>query len=176
MDNGIVSVRYAKALLKYATAEHEDQQVYNEMKTLAEAFTAYPQLHTAIQNPTLKAEQVKELLIAAANSTSKSVARFIDLLIENKRLKLSQFIATSYQTLYREENHLVSGKLTVASTPSDAVVERMQQMVAKRTDAKVDFEVKVDPAIIGGFVLEYDTYRMDASVRGRLANVKRTLL
>ena len=39
----------------------------------------------------------------------------------------------------------------------------------------LEFETQVDPDIIGGFVLEYDTYRMDASVKSRLNDILQTL-
>ena len=44
----------------------------------------------------------------------------------------------------------------------------MQQMVESRTQGVVEFNTEVAPEIIGGFILEYDTYRMDASVRTKL--------
>jgi len=39
----------------------------------------------------------------------------------------------------------------------------------------VEFETQVNPDIIGGFVLEYDTFRMDASVKSRLNAILQTL-
>ena len=33
------------------------------------------------------------------------------------------------------------------------------------------FETETNPDIIGGFVLEYDTYRLDASVQSQLRRV-----
>jgi F-type H+-transporting ATPase subunit delta len=47
----------------------------------------------------------------------------------------------------------------------------MKQMVESRTQGTVEFNTEVDPSIIGGFILEYDTYRMDASVKTRLNNI-----
>jgi F-type H+-transporting ATPase subunit delta len=39
----------------------------------------------------------------------------------------------------------------------------------------VEFATEVNPDIIGGFILEYDTYRMDASVKAQLNNILSTL-
>jgi len=44
-------------------------------------------------------------------------------------------------------------------------------MVESATNGAVEFETEVNPDIIGGFVLEYDTYRMDASVKTKLATI-----
>ena len=51
----------------------------------------------------------------------------------------------------------------------------MRHMVESRTKGIVEFETEVDPEIIGGFVLEYDTYRMDASVKSKLNSILNTL-
>ncbi|MBR5928383.1 MAG: F0F1 ATP synthase subunit delta, partial [Prevotella sp.] len=40
-----------------------------------------------------------------------------------------------------------------------------------KTNGTVEFESEVDPDIIGGFILEYDTYRMDASVKTKLNSI-----
>ena len=44
-------------------------------------------------------------------------------------------------------------------------------MVEAKTQGTVEFTTEVDPTIIGGFILEYDTYRMDASVKSKLNNI-----
>ena len=47
----------------------------------------------------------------------------------------------------------------------------MQQMVEERTKGTVEFETEVKPEILGGFILEYDTYRLDASVQRNLRTI-----
>jgi F-type H+-transporting ATPase subunit delta len=44
-------------------------------------------------------------------------------------------------------------------------------MVESKTNGTVEFETEVDPDIIGGFILEYDTFRMDASVKSKLNTI-----
>ena len=44
-------------------------------------------------------------------------------------------------------------------------------MVESKTNGTVEFETEVNPDIIGGFILEYDTYRMDASVKAKLNTI-----
>ena len=175
MDNGIIAVRYAKALLKFSKENKEETAVYDEMKQLSGALLRVEGLHNTLLNPTFSTVQLRELLVAAGGATSKSYVRFMDLLIENKRVDLVDRISVAYQTLYREEKHLTTGRLTMASQPTKTVEDRMRTLLAQRTDHSVDFEVNVDPEIQGGFILEYDCYRMDASVKGQLRELHRAL-
>ena len=80
-------------------------------------------------------------------------------------------MANSYITFYREQKNIICGKLTTAAAVSEATEQKMKQMVESRTQGTVEFNTEVDPSIIGGFILEYDTYRMDASVKTRLNNI-----
>ena len=47
----------------------------------------------------------------------------------------------------------------------------MRQKVESRTQGTVEFQTEINPDIIGGFILEYDTYRMDASIQNQLRNI-----
>ena len=51
----------------------------------------------------------------------------------------------------------------------------MRRMVESKTNGTVEFETEVNPDIIGGFILEYDTFRMDASVKSKLNSILQTL-
>jgi len=82
-----------------------------------------------------------------------------------------QFMAASYITLYRQQKNITRGKLITATAVSPETEQKMKQMVESRTQGTVEFQTEVNPEIIGGFILEYDTYRMDASVQTKLRNI-----
>jgi F-type H+-transporting ATPase subunit delta len=48
-------------------------------------------------------------------------------------------------------------------------------MVENLTNSNVEFHSEIDSELIGGFILEYDTYRMDASVKSQLRNILKQL-
>jgi F-type H+-transporting ATPase subunit delta len=88
---------------------------------------------------------------------------------------MAQFIANSYITLYRQQKNITRGKLTTAVPVSQDVQKKMLQMVEGRTKGNVEFITEVNPDILGGFVLEYDTYRLDTSVKTQLNNIQKKL-
>ena len=53
MDIGVISVRYARALLKSATDAKAEDAVYTEMQQLIKSYAEVPQLRPAIDNPML---------------------------------------------------------------------------------------------------------------------------
>ncbi len=176
MDIGVISVRYARALLKSATDAKTEDAVYTEMQQLARSYAEVSQLRSAIDNPMLsKAEKEKLLLTAVGKAPSPLVKAFIGLVLKEDRESVMQFIANSYVTLYRQQKNVIRGRLITATAVTPATEQKMRQMVESKTNGTVEFETEVNPDIIGGFILEYDTYRMDASVKSKLNNILNTL-
>ena len=176
MDIGVISVRYARALLKSATEAKIETGVYEEMQTLAKTYAEVPQLRQTIDNPMLSKDKKQELLLTAVGENPSDLTKaFIGLVLKEDRENVMQFITNSYVTLYRQQKNVIRGRLITAAAVSPATEQKMRQMVENKTNGTVEFETEVNPDIIGGFILEYDTYRMDASVKARLSNILNTL-
>ncbi len=172
MDIGVISVRYARALLKSATEAKIEDAVYTEMQQLAKSYVEVPQLRFTIDNPMLSKDKKEALLLIAVGEKPSDLTKtFIKLVLKEDRERVMQFIANSYVTLYRQQKNVIRGRLITAAAVSPATEQKMRQMVEGKTNGTVEFESEVDPDIIGGFILEYDTYRMDASVKTKLNSI-----
>jgi len=172
MDIGVISVRYARALLKSATELKIEDQVYKEMQLLSQSYLDVPELRFTIDNPMLTKDK-KQMLLETASGDDVSVLaqKFFALVLKEGRESTLQFMAASYITLYRKQKNITRGKLITAVAVSQDTEKRMQQMVESKTQGTVEFNTEVDPDIIGGFILEYDTYCMDASVKSKLNTI-----
>ena len=172
MDIGVISVRYARALLKGAIAKRIESKVYQEMQILLNSFLTISELRFTIDNPMLSKDKKRDLLVTACGESISPITRkFLDLVLREGREKVLQFIAVSYITLYRRQKNITIGKLITATVVTPAIEQKLQQMLKNRTQGEVEFKTEVDPDLIGGFVLEYDTYRMDASVKSKLNTI-----
>lgn len=172
MDLGVISVRYARALLKSSVMSKQEDKVYEDMKTLLGHYLHLPQLRTTIDNPML--DDAKKILVfnaACGDNPTELTKRFIKLVVDEGREQSMQFMAASYITLYRQQKNIISGKLITAAAVNPATERKMKQMVESRSKGTVEFQTEVNPDIIGGFILEYDTYRMDASVQRQLRDI-----
>lgn len=178
MDLGIISMRYAKALLRFAIENKEEELVYAETERMARAFLDVPALQQALINPIVTNQQKQQLLIAAACDKEKpttSLKRFVELAVAKGRADLMMFVANSYGTLYRKTKNIIKGRLVVPAAVTDTLVAKLQKIAGAQSGCNIDFKVEIDPTIEGGFILEYDTYRLDASVHSQLAKLKREL-
>ena len=57
----------------------------------------------------------------------------------------------------------------------DLRLASLQALIRKRTGLEAEIEVAVDPALIGGFVLDLGDEMLDASVASQLEKIRRTL-
>lgn len=166
---GVISVRYARALLKSGTDAKQEDKVYSEMLTLSDSYVKVPELRLTIENPMLPQETKEALLVTAVGDNPTALTKsFIRLVLRNDRENVMQLMANSYITLYRRQKNIIRGKLTTAVPVSSETENKMRAMVESKAKGAVEFETDVDPDIIGGFILEYDTFRMDASVKSKL--------
>ena len=176
MDIGIVSSRYAKALLKFAEAHRQTAEVYEAMKVLKESYIKVPRLRVALGDPLLPADKQYHLLyVACGQSGSKCVQEFLRLVIKNRRVSLMPFVANSFIEAYREQKNVIQCKLTVPGKLNEKTIERLKAVVEKKTSMSVDFALQIDPSIIGGFIIEYNSQCLDASVAGRLRELRKQI-
>lgn len=176
MDIGIISSRYAKALLKYASQTDEKEKIYQDIQILWKSFQEIPTLKDYLLNPVLSANQKIDLLKKVLNkSQGMVIPKFLELIAKNNRLDLLPYIIHSFVELYQKQEKIIQSHLVVSTALDDEIIERLKKFVQKQTLCEVEFTIEQDESIIGGFILEYDTYRYDASVRRKLQNIKKAL-
>lgn len=177
MNEGMISKRYAKALLKYAIDLKAEDAVFSDMKKLVTAFKSEPRLRMAMDNPTLNTKDKLGLISAAlGGNPDKEIIRFIELVFKKRREVYFQNIAWCYMDLYCEYKHINTAKLVTATPVDSTVVNKMKDLLQKIKLGTLDFETSVDPDIDGGFILYIDTYRLDASIKSQLERIKQQLI
>lgn len=175
MDIGIVSMRYAKALIDYAYNSVKEDVMYREFSTLAHSFEKHPELREALLNPILSAKDKFALICTAAageQPTSEEFNRCIALIQKNRREGLLQYISLSFQALYRKKKHIGTAKLTTAIPVSQEVEERIRQTASSLLHARMELQTEVNPEIEGGFIFDINDYRLDASIATQFKKVK----
>ena len=169
MNTGVISVRYARALFKAACEQGLEDKIYAIMQTLVKAYLQVKDLRVTIESPMLPKDKKRKLLeVACGDKCPDLVSNFFSLVLKEDREDLLQLMANDYVSLYRKQKHIIQGKVITASPVSEETENKMKALVKARSQGTVEFNTEVDPSIIGGFILEYDTYRMDASVKNKL--------
>ena len=99
MDIGIVSMRYAKALMEYAKSMGAEDTLYKEFCMLDRSFRKHPDLRMALENPILTIREKLTLICTAAVGDApagREFARFMTLVLKNRRENFLQYICLSF--------------------------------------------------------------------------------
>ena len=179
MDIGIVSMRYAKALMEYAKSTGTEESLYKELRMLSRSFEKHPDLRFALDNPILTIREKFSLICAAAVGDAvagREFTRFITLVLKNRRESFLQYICLAFLSLYRKDKHIGVAKLTTAVPVSKEVEERIRNSASSLLHAYMELQTEVDPAIEGGFVFDINDFRLDASIATQLKKVKQQFI
>ena len=183
MDKGLIPRRYAKALLEVAEQRHVALQLYDAFAEIDAAFTHQPDMSKVVKNPFVKTSDKITLLETAGNLVSESEARsifedFVKLTAENGRVDLLKEIIKVYIDEYRRAHDIVRVEVESAVPLGDALRERLTSVIRSRLPkgATIEMNERVDPDLIGGFVININNERLDASVKHELEQLRLNLL
>ena len=170
------ALRYAKAMLSYAQESKAAEFVANDMHSLISLLQENNEVQTMLENPILpvaeKEAVLKELFFQASPETFK----LFSLLAAKNRLAILAVIGEQYVRLYAQ----TQGKVTAIVTSAIGLTPSLKQAVLEKakglTKKNVQLENKIDPKIIGGFILKIGDLQYDASVSHQLKSIKTTLI
>ncbi|MDL2241395.1 F0F1 ATP synthase subunit delta [Bacteroidales bacterium OttesenSCG-928-L03] len=177
MNSGKIATRYAKAIYNYAKEQGEDENLYDSMKMLILSYEDYPSLKRLMVNPTVSLEQKIEILQTSCGiKTNEVLKKIIRLIVMQGRAEYIESIALFYDIIYRKAKGMTVARLTTVNPISEETKDHLRDVVTRVMGQEVDFVTEISPEIIGGFILQVEDQRLDASVREQLNLLKLDLV
>ena len=150
MNTGAISRRYAKALLMLVSQTGGGERVCAQARAM-------------LDNP----DSVPEVL-------EPEIQQLVVLLRKNGRLPYVKYILRDFVEQYYHQEGLVRARL-ISAIPAPELENKLRQALGRAIGESMLFTTKVDPNLIGGFVLEVDDKVLDASARSRIESIRRQL-
>jgi F-type H+-transporting ATPase subunit delta len=129
-----------------------------------------------LRNPQLDPRAKADLLQELLGDAEELVRNFLRLTAEKGRLGEIEDIAREFDRLVATEERRLKLELTTAYELSDEDARGIVKQIERATGRTVEATRGVDPSLIGGLVLQADSLRLDASVRGRLERLRHELV
>ncbi len=181
--NTEVSRRYSKALFKVASKENSEQVIYEEVISLLDLFKSNDIFAKLFLSPLLSSKSQLKLVNSLFSNTdkkkikvSKNVLAFLKVLAKNGRLKILLDSLYSFQNLVKSMHQEININLITAFPISEDSVDKIKNILLKKTDKKINIISKVDKNIIGGMILQSGSSLIDASIKNKilkLNNIKK---
>jgi F-type H+-transporting ATPase subunit delta len=167
---------YARALFEAAREQDRVDDVVTEIGDFAEAVRTVPELRSLLENPQLDPAAKRAALADLLAEADPLVRNFLLVLAEKGRAGELEEIARELDELVAREEGRLNVELTTAFELSDEEADGIVKQIEQASGRAVEATRSVDPALVGGIVLQAGTFRVDASVRGRLERLRRSLV
>lgn len=172
-----IGYRYAKSVYELAQEQGMLTQVYEDMGLLDQTFAASREFANVMKSPIIPLEKkaaVVKVLFGSQFRTPLSL-RFVELLIQKNRARYLQEAAEAFLAIYDKAHNIARGTLTSAAPLSPQLRDELLRKLEGQSGKTYQLEEKVNPDLLGGFVLEVGDLRFDGSVAYALRKVKQNL-
>ena len=167
---------YAEALFGAAKQEKRVDQVRENFATFAATLEKSPELRNLVRNPQIDTRAKKQVLEAVLEGADEVFLNFVLLTADKNRVGQLEEVYGEWERLLAEQEKILAVELTTAVKLSDAEAAKIVKQIEQSTGRRVEATRSVDPDLIGGLVLQAGSLRLDASVRGRLSELREELL
>jgi F-type H+-transporting ATPase subunit delta len=150
--------------------------VSEELADFAAAVGDVPELRAALRNPQLEPRTKVAVLDELLGESDQLVRNFLRVVAEKGRIGSIEDIAREFDRLMAREERRLNVELTTARELSEDEARQLLQQIEQASGRTIEATRKVDPNLIGGFVLQAGSMRVDASVRGRLEGLRQELV
>jgi len=172
----VVQRVYAEALLEAARDKDRIAPVREEFDAFVSAIEESEELRGFLRNPQIESETKIAALDDLLSGGEDLFSNFVHLLVEKGRIAELEDIHDEFGRLIAREERVLELELTTAVELSDEEAARVVEQIEGASGRRVDATRTVDPDIIGGIVVQAGSMRADASVRGRLAQLREELI
>lgn len=178
MNTGVISTRYASALLAFSNREGDADAVCRQAGLLLKRFEEVPRLREVLSLRAEQREAAVSLLKTALGdeAMTPSLERFLILVQEKGRMLFLRLMLHDFIQAYYRERNIRIGKLTSAVPLPAEMVEKYRRAAEQRFGGSVRIEEEINPSIIGGVVFTVDGWRLDASVASQLKRLRSELI
>ncbi len=175
MPNPRLASRYAKSLIDLSIETGQLEKVFADMQWLQTICKSNRDFVNLLRSPIIKADTKKKIIQAVTTGrVSELTASFNTLLITKGRESNLPEIIAAFITAYKVYKNIHTVKLTTAAPVSDVMRKAIVEQVKKTAGYQnIELEEKLNPDLIGGFVLQVGDKLIDASVAYDLKAIAR---
>ncbi|MBL7918302.1 MAG: ATP synthase F1 subunit delta [Bacteroidia bacterium] len=170
----IVASRYSKSLIDLAVEKKQLDAVYNDVVVIKQACDTANDFQTFLKSPIIKTDKKVEILKAIFSSKLNELTfAFIMLLAKKKRENILLEVCNAFIEDYNKFKNITSATIITAVKLDDASRKKALEIVKGVSSGEVVLNEKVNPELIGGFVLRVGDKQVDNSVSRQLQNLKK---
>lgn len=174
MANSTIAYRYAKSLIQLATENNKVDEVYADMSKLLKYYQKVNDFRLLLQSPLVKTDKkISSFKTLLKGEVTGITEKFLILLARNKRESYLDKIAEEFIDQYKVKMKISTVVITSAIKLDEKTRERLLTILTNLLKNRIELQEKIDPKIIGGFVLTVGNRQADMSVLRQLKQLNK---
>ncbi len=173
-ENVTIARPYADAAFELARGEGALGPWSEALDRLA-SVAADSDMQACFKDPNLSNDQLNKLVLEVSGDLNVEQQNFVRVLVENERLQVLPEIRDLFVAHKNEHEGVLEAEIASAFPLDDAALATLKADLEARFKARLNVSVRLDPALIGGVRIAIGDEVIDASVRGKLANMAAAL-
>lgn len=171
-----ISKEYGTALFALAVEADKKRPYAEDLKLVSDAFKESEAYYSFLSSPSVsRRERLDSIQTVFGGAISADVLSFLKLLTEKGRMSCFFDAEKAYLELLDASERIMKVKVTTAVALTDEELDKLKQKLEKRYGGTVVLQTTLDPALLGGIVVEAEDKVMDGSLRNRLQQVKEVI-
>jgi len=173
MSELTVGSRYAKSLIDLAIEQKSLEEVKKDMELFVHTLKVNHELQSVLSNPIISHDKKIKILDAIfGDKVGKATIGFFKIMINKSRGEVLYYTGQEFINQYNLKKGIVKARVTSAVELSAANKKTITDLVKAQIGGNIVLETKVDPNIIGGFVLTVGDRQIDDSIATSLKRLK----
>ncbi len=175
MSGTKVAYRYAKSLLELAIEQNNVDAVLQNMIALENVTKENLDFQLLLKSPVVNSDKKISVFRAVFDGFETLTNAFIDLITSNGRESYLADIASSFIALVKEHKGIVPVTLTSAVALDGQTKKNILDRLKLTIQGELEVTEKINPELIGGFILNMGDKQIDASIASQFSNLKQRL-
>ena len=174
-SNQRIAQPYVDALFAVSVEQACEEQVHGELSSLGEVCVGSRPFLLFLRSPVITPRRKAELMETLCKGVSALTLQFLQLLCRKGRASLLPLVASGFTARYWAHQGILPVQLRIAHEISSETLGVFEQQIASLIAERPRIALEVDPALIGGFVLQIGERQLDKSVRTALRSAGKKL-
>jgi F-type H+-transporting ATPase subunit delta len=174
MSELTVAARYAKSLIDLSQEQGILEDVKIDIGFFVQTLKSSTELQAVLRNPIIPHDRKIKILDAIfADKVNIATIGFFKIMINKSRGDILYYTAQEFINQYNLKKGIVKATITSAAPLSPATLDEIKALVQKDIGGNIVVETKINPALIGGFVLTVGDKQIDSSIATSLQRLKK---
>ncbi len=173
MHNTIIAQRYAKAVFELALEMNLLEEIKADMELISSVCADNKDFIRMLNSPVIRTDKKIKILKSVFEKEISDISmRYLVIITRKMREKFIRDIADEFLSIYKKFKNIFTVHFASAREISDEIRQKVVKLLEDQTKGNIELVEEVKEDLIGGFVMNYDDYKYDASIAYQLKKLR----